>query len=633
MKAKTNSIILSIAAITLAITPFYGIAYIIAVYFATRTIKFSKVFSTIFGRIILSLMLLGTTIMISGLIVWTIGIKVYPIIVLVLFAALLWIIKRHSKHDFSSKKFIDCGDAISIALALIAPIIIFASYQLPNPSSVASYQFAHSGWDNASHLSMLETASLENKYIYGSVADTIDKTVIRSGAYPQAWHLATANIANGFGFNPFNPKKPIQTLNLYLATVIASYIIVVYIFSITVWRILVSVVDKQRGKNIPLVIVLYSLANIFVQLVLFWGALISAFPNYLACIAYLIIMASMLLDVRKENKTTHYAVALLAGTSAALLWILPLPAAVLTISIKFLSWDYIKHLNKYKARVIKQLPIIILTVTCIAVALLQALIFVVYSHISGGNQLNVGTLGGTFSISKLMVSSVTIFSVYFWIKNKRKQGPRLEDVFTIILPIVILTVGIYAYQFITRGSLSYYFGKSAGLTFALVTIFFIPALVLQTLEIKNKNISSVLAVVLTCSILGLVIIGTDQSVASAGKLFKNKSLVSEGTAKEVVNYLSNYNPTKTKLIILRHKQNYEDRNGNLAAKIPHVPLTCAAHMVNAGDVNNLKTKINYLDECATTIDNSMEILVITSNITRGPVLNLGRKNIKIINVP
>lgn len=630
---RALQILLPLLLILIALTSFYGVAYIVATFGAAKMLRFSKTFSTIFGRIVLASLLLAMTIMVAGLAVWYVGMPVHPVFILLLFALIvIWI--RHSQQlqrlKTPSPKFIDRGDIISLFLALIAPVIIMLSFQIPSSSNVGLYQFLHSGWDNASHLSMLETAALEKGYVYGNYEDVKEKTILKSNAYPQAWHLATSHIANGFGINAFTPLEPIVALQSYTAVLFAWYIIAVYSFSRLAWRVLLS--STKELKTTWTRATLFIAASLFVQLVLFWGSLTSAFVNYIGCIAYLTILASMLMDKNPEEWRPHYVTALLAGVGASLSWFLPLPAIIMTVLLGFVEWNKLS-ISLIKKSVVRQWSLILASFAAIAIVLAQVYIFTIYSQISGADQLNAGKLGGAFSIGQLLLAITAVSTLFYW--HYKKQGGRAstgDKIISIVTPMLILTSIIYVYQILSGGELSYYFGKSAGLAFAMVGIFFVPAFTHWVLSFqKINNISPINTLVIGVSILGALVFGTNQPTISFSKLFETNSLVSKNTAQEVIKYLKDEDPAKTKLVILRDEKNYEDRNGNLAAKVAHLPLTCAATVVDSENVGSLEAKVASLGTCATSLN--INLLVITSDKTKSVIHELNHHNIQTVNVP
>lgn len=637
MIKKLLPLIALLTSTVFSFTNFYGIAYVIAIYFAIGVVHFSKTFSTTFARAVLSSLILASSIMLAGLAAWFMRVGVHPLMVLGVFSIILLAFKKSRPENVALNTFVDRGDVISIALALVAPLIILVSFQLPNPSHAATYQFANNAWDNSSHALMLETASLENGYVYGRYSEVKEKTITRFNAYPQAWHLATANVMNGFGANLFDPSNQVLVMYSYLGAVFAWYFASVYCFSKLSWRLLEALKGRLTNNRpvLALDIVLFSIGNLLIQLVFYWGMLTSGFANYIGCATYLLIMAAMIIDQNDNNRPASYMLALIAGTSATLTWLLPSPAIVLSIVLGFLlvkhgedkglaasAWTALKtSRDKWMLSAA--------TVFLIVVILAQVAIFVVYSQISGADQLNEGRLGGAFSVSQLMLLFLAIFNMFFWTRSKSSVNDLVQKLSAIAGPILLLTLAIYVYQIFTSGEISYYFGKSAGLALAMVGVFFVPAF---TLLMSRYRASSLAIITLSASVAGVLVFGTNQSVISFTKLFQEKSFVSIGTAQEVVSYLEDRDPKKTKLIVLRDKKVEEDYNGNFASKLPHLPMTCAYSTVNISTSRSLKAKLSNLDKCAVALKD-ITLLVVTSDKTESTVRALNRPNIEIVNVP
>lgn len=620
-------------AVLSCLTPLYGIGYLAAIFVAARYLHFSKTFSSLLGRFVLSFTLLAATVMIVGLGTWIIQIQMYPILVLAAFFLFIAVLVRLQPPDHSSPKLVDRSDVISIGLALVAPAIIVISFQLPNPSYAGLYQYLNKGWDNSNHLLMLTTATLENGYVYDEYKAVKEKTIAPFNAYPQAWHLSTAHLANGFGFQAFNPDKQLQQLVSYTVVLFAWYVVVVYIFSKIAWRLLASLRTKPDSSRL-LTTSLFIITNLLVQLLIFWGSLNAGFINYLVCIGYILIVAAMIIERQESRPGLYYLTALAMGTAATLCWLLPLPAIALSILLGFLappikSWP---DLKQYIQAI--PLSVYLLTVGAVLLMGMQIYIFVAYSPTGGGEQLNAGRLAGSFVFSAPLLLLLVATSFLFWLRYQSGKTLSFLTRFTaVVMPVLLLVIAVYVYQHFTLGAPSYYFGKVAGILIGVVGLFFVPAFVVSLHKLKSARLSKLGILLAGLGTAGLLVVGTGQTIAGFKGLFQRNSNVSSEAAQAVIDYMSHENPKKTRLVVLRDVRIEEDYNGNLASKVPHTPLTCAYAVVNLESSRSLALKLQNLASCADTLNK--DILVVTSNETLPHVTKLQavHGNIRIVHVP
>lgn len=633
MKLPSIKYLLLIAAFVLAFTPYYGLAYIIMLFFAVRIVRFSRTFSTVFARSILSLLLLAATIMFVGLIAWFAHLHTYPVLVLVVFGLLLAVFNKYSEQDAGPSKFIDKGDVISLVLAFVPVAVLLYSFALPKPSMVANYQFASDGWDNGSHILMLETDSTAKGYVYGRYSDVGAKTITNSGSYPQGWHLATANLTNGFGTNLFNAHHPLTVINTYIVVSLLWLILAAYSFWKIAWRLLAS---KDPSTNLWLSIPLFAVAGLVIQMIVFWGGIVSGFTNYVGSLAYIVLFVVALIDSSERDSFANYTLAFIAGMAATLTWILPLPAMILTalmwfIGISRLAWRAL--LPRISRR---SYALFIIGVATVIAALAQIAIFVFYASVKGSEQLTVGVsidatgeVNGVFPVSQLLFAIVVMISLYFWVNAKALSNKAVA----LISPWIIASLALYAYQLLTTGYTSYYLSKLLGIALVVSGLFFVPAFVIMVSSFSKKmNLANPSAAILGLSFISLLIIGTNQSTLGFNKLFQRNSKVTYQTASAVVDYLRHDNPLKSNIIVLRGQKHYEDYNGKLETRVSHTPYNCTYSIIGNKSSTRFNVELDRLNKCADKLGNR-KIVVITSNKTMPAILALHKKNIQVINVP
>lgn len=620
-------ITLIVAAVLLTFTPFYGFAYLIALWFGVQNIKFSKVFDTILSRIILTFLVFTATLMFAGLIAWFAHMPMYSILVLAVFAALILAFHRDFTVNAHSYRIINRGDIVCIILALIAPIIVVASFYLPKPTAAATYQFISTGWDNGSHLNMMQNNSNARGYVYAKYNSTkFHNSIERFDSYPQGWHLASANIVDGFSIKPLNAKHPIRALNTYAVIYLIWFAIAVYCFSRAAWYFAARS-HKQQLRIVDCL--LFALPNLLIQLVVLYGSLAHGFANYLGGIAYLSVLVAMIAEDDKDATTVRarYVVALLMGMAVTMTWLLPLPALALMILLGFVVPSIrASFTNSWSALRLKQnLGIYLITLLIAGAVITQLLIYQLFNAIKV-DQLNAGSATGTFPVSSLFVGMVFVIATLFWIRDRRINNMFIAAA----LPMSILALSVYAYQILSIGSPSYYFGKVMGLLLITLGIFFVSAVAnwLHT-AMETYALNSLSVIMLVIGIVTILLIGSNQTTTSANYLLQRESKVTYPTAQAIVSYLKSANPQTTKLVVMRHEKRSEDDNGYLYSLIANIQYTCANYVTGSPYLN---IQLRNLDKCAHSLA-SDKIIVITSDATNQKVKALRLANVQTVNIP
>lgn len=611
----------------LAVTPFYGISYVIAIALSIKYLNVSKVFSTVLARSVLSLLILAAVIMFSGLVAWIAHIPTHPLLVLAIFGLLLVVIAKQNGTQTKEKlKIINRGDIVSLSLGLVAPAIVIASYFIPNASLATAYQFVSKGWDHGAHMLMIETASIEKGYTYSKDADA--KTLDHSGAYPQAWHLASANIADGFGIKFFNPSKPTIVFFSYIITFMIWYTATVFCFSRLAWQMTES---TQNKLNKTTFLFLFTVISLLAQLVTFWPALYAGYANYLSSIAYYILFVAFILE-GKRKAASAYSLAAVTAMGAALSWFLTLPALVLTVLFIFLHQKVslkTKLLDLLGFKDKKTWLTYLVATIALATALLQVGIFVAFSDISGADQLNEGDAGDTFTKGVLMFVFICVASVAYWLNNERdrKQRELSHVIVYIITSITIFTVALYIYQMASISDATYYYSKVLRIAFVIVFLFFIPIFIETISKIKTEG--SLPKIALATGATGLLIIGSGLSLDGFSTLLQKNTVVSYSVALRIADYLEREDPAKTDLVVFRGVSSREDYNGNPAAKVGRQPLTCTFKIFEKINPRSEKA-YKRLAECAKTLN--QKIIIITSDKTKDKIRALNLPNVRIVNV-
>lgn len=629
IKDKKSLIFFITLTILLSLTPLYSISYAMAVYLAKDRIYSPSSFGSVFGRIITSTLLLLSSIMAAGLVCWALGVQLWAPIVLVIFYLAATALKSSVPKN---KKVIDKGDVVSIAIALIAPIIIFISFQLPNPSNHASYQFVANAWDNSSHILMLQTASLEGGYVYGDPKDTIDKVRMKVfSAYPQGWHLASSSTVNGFGVDFFSPDRQLLSLNAYIVLFMGWYVLTAYCITRISWYLL-GRTGLKKLSNLFKISVFFT-ASIFVQSITLLKAIDGGSANYFGVYVFLAVMIAAMIDIghSKKDNSAIFILTGISGASAAFIWLLPLPAVALSIMLTYLLIYRPSSVKHFFQSLWENRLAVSVVLVAFGILLAQILIFLTYSS-TGGGQITVGrALSHEANQTLLLITTLFTLGVWAAINHSKGVVRELRSLIYTVSPFLILATGIYVYQLFTNDILTYYYGKISTLTYMILGIFFVPAFCYVILMICRK-VDVHAAPIVGLAVLGLIFIGTNQQMSGINSLFQRHSIADIEVAKSIVGYVKSYDPEMVRPVVFRNGA--EDMAGNLHAKMSHVRIGCENIITNFGNIDSSENKIKTLDECAESLDKeSKRLFVVTSDETIDQVKSLNRDNIIISNVP
>lgn len=633
IKRRHIEILVFLIAGLLSLTHFYSIGFIlVCLYFAGKKSSL-RVFSTSLSKFIFSLLMLLATIILIGLAVWLSNAPLHPAYVLIPYIALMTLLTK--RHEGTSKKargaLLDKSDLYSVSASLAIPLLIFLSYFIPHYSDAALYQLLSNGWDNSSHVSMIETTSLQKGYAYAKESDNPYDNF--SNAYPQAWHLASSFFASGFGFNPFNPDSPLTVLRSYALTITAWLVLSGYLLAKNSLSIYSRYLKRGGDKESSLISYVPLVGGVLVvQLMSTTGAFFLGFANFIGLMTFMLLFASIVMDIHKDKKTNrgpHIIAAAVACSAASMCWFLLLPA--LFASFVLYIWHVVIDGNKLKFVKNNILPLTI-SVIVLMCALIQVIIFLRYSSTAGTDQLNAG--GGAYENSGLLLLVMLFASAA---AAKLGSTEYIKRLVVLLTPCVGLVFIIFLYQTLLLGETSYYFYKTLDASTLYIGMFFIASLLLlsNTLYKKLHGSAPLTALAITASLCVLVV-GTNQTITPWYRIVQRNSVVSYTAAEAMVNYLKKNDPHTTKIITLTSRSNEPGPkkndvfNGDLVTRVSHLKPTCVFYVVNSYESRAFSARLRRLSKCADETNDT--ILVITNSVTREAVAKLGKKNIDIITI-
>lgn len=623
-------------ALFLSFTPFYSVGYLLVIVLLSRLANYPKIFSTQFAKYVVSLLLLFAVVMVTGLVSWFLKLQLHPVYVLIVFLGLLSYLARNTDNSretlLSLRTLINKSDLLSLGLAILLPAVIFANYFLPQYSNTALYQLLSNGWDNSSHVVMMETNSLLKGYAYAR--ETGKAYSNTAGAYPQAWHLASSHFANGFGSNLFDSSQPIRVLQWYLVVLTLWFIIVAYLLA----RISLALLDRlKQQRSIPKIISIstFIAVSLIIQLLTISGAYDLGFANFIGLMAFMLLFISVIIDTEKSDKEfrSHLPIASIACMAAIMCWFLPFPALITSL---ILYIAYGAKGKKILPFIKKNLSAFIVSLFALAASAIQILIFVLFSGVSGGEQLNA--IGGVYKNSELLIA-VFLFAIVFVAYRMPKSNTLLNKIVIAIAPLVILITLLYLYQMVITGKSSYYFYKLLSLLALYVGVFLIPFIVTLSHSVYKRLGNTLITGMVMAGCLGIVIIGSDQGAGPWNRILQRNSVVAYSTAQVLADYLQKEDPNTTKIIALTDRsgdsgpKKNDIFNGDLVSRVTYLPPTCAFYVVNTvnpGDSQKLSAKLTRLAKCAD--ETTDKIIVVTNNATKEKVLKLNKDNIRVVNV-
>lgn len=628
-------VLLLITILVLAFTLWYGIAYILATVLATIVFRPLFVFRTFVQRFVLLLLTLLAVIPLVGLVCWASHADVLPIYNLVgfllVFSALY---SKSDKRGSTKPTWIDKVDIVSLSVALLPVIILLISFT-PAPNKSASlFQLASEGWDNGSHILMLEDNSSLHGYAYGPWSELKGKMIERFNGYPQAWHLATADVVNGFDGNRFRPEKPMQTILVYMVASIGWMVIASYLFVLCASRLYEQITNKVMVKGEILSV---AIVSILFQIIVVYGSLASGFTNYIGSIVYLILLLSMVVEILHKPSTRAYVLAVIFGTTSVIIWFLTLPPVAITIIILLsLRRDTFKRSIR---STLKDWRVMTALIIGSSAMVLQIYIFQNFSAVGGSDQLNTGVkispfsvTIGVFPVSQLLyvlVISITLLYCY----KKLHEDSTQKLLLTILIPWILLVFGTFLYQNITVNYTSYYLSKVLGLSLIVSGI---TGSVIFSIWINKHAVMKYNSIVIPAASLlaiGLLVIGTGQSTYGLNKLFNTNARTSRGVSVKIAAFLRSGEYNDSYIIVLTDNTlsdgSLEDFHGKLEMRVVHQRLNCAYRITGHMPIED---EIDRLSTCADKLAaKGKSIIVITSNKTEKRVLALNKSNIIVRN--
>lgn len=533
---------IALLSVLLLFTPYYGLGYIFILLISSRYVRPLKAFDSYFANFIICALLLCLSIMIAGIFSMLIHTADYAVYNIIVYVAVITPIVAHQLDRPEASKNITIIDAILIAVSLFGPLLIVGAQLSSNPLHIAVYKIVDGdGWDNAAHVSLLQLNDHFKGYIYPMAnIQHNDSQVVNS--YPQGWHLASSNIASGFGGAAFDTSSTsmLRVLIAYMGTVFAWYVVSMYVFL----KYALYLYDKSIKKlNIPLLIPILGSASLLLLLFVLFPSIYQGFINYIAIIPYIVLLVATILQFMGNERGVEvatqryisFALPLLA--SITLIWTLPAPALALMCLYALL-------VNKGIMAAIMSLkrPAILLGVLVITISSLVYAYILIKNIGFSAVYINTGYIAG-FPRPELalILVAIVLFGVY-----KRYIDLTVRHLLLIFSPLTAYMFILWLMSYVKSGVIGYYQSKMFTLIVLLLMLFAATVIMRLITELsvhKDRYISAANTVFIGLCIVGGVVIlsGNPLNINSLKRQIRGDDVLIEHAIKWV------YSPNSSSL--------------------------------------------------------------------------------------
>ena len=480
-KHYSNFFILVVSLVLLC-TPYYSLGYLLIVVATACYIHPLRAFDSYFSNFIIALLIFSTSIMLAGIIQIPMHTGGLPILSVIVYVIMITSIIMYQPQRVGKPKIIMFKDIIIIGVTMILPLAIGGSQFLRYPAETAVYKIVNGdGWDNAAHVGLLQLSEHYGGYLYPGAQSNSDGSQVEN-SYPQGWHLASSNIAGGFGGAALDTSKVgvFHSLVSYIGIVLVWYMVTMYVFLKYVLYLSKSSLKLNSVKQALIVSVAALLPTLFIM----FPSIYQGFVNYMSIIPFIIIIvatAIQFIDQRKPSglRPESYLsliTPMLAGV--ALIWTLPLPG------LAFMC-IYVIIVNKKmkEALVCLKKPLLLLGVL-IAVLPVLAYAYILITNIGIG-QVYVNT-GYVFGFPRPEILAILVLIICLGIFYKR-VSLGFEHFLQIMSPLVVYMFVLWILSYIKSGQIGYYQSKMLTLI-ALVIMLFATAVIIRiAIETSSKN--------------------------------------------------------------------------------------------------------------------------------------------------
>lgn len=552
---KADIVLLSIAAI-LAISPFYTFGYLLLCVYGGRKLYFVKALNTHFANFILTFLLLCASIMIAG--VFTSYANIPNLAIINFITTLFFIVTLAHLQPVKEKnklkaKLYDVTDIASVCAALLIPLISVIMIMSAIGYGGMVYRMAATGaWDGVQHFSFLQVNSINNNYILDTSPVTVDGEKIAND-YPQGWHLASVNIANGVYPDVFIPESTGMKVSL------SAYAIVVFMWYFLVVYLILKFIAYQLGpekKSLLRAILLIIVAQ-FVAVTILLPMWTIGFVNFIGLLVFMVLLvmhSHQQLNEKEGDGVLFYVALTSIGTAAVgLVWVLPVAFCVFLAILVVLTTKKLPALNAVKVLQVL-IPVLMSLVAFILYLrlLMTSLDEEKYLFVTPGwmPQFPTATVG-------LVCLAIAVAIAY-------KQRLDINKYSSILLAFFIPLTAIYFVSYLKLNDLGYYQVKLFGIVFVIISMFMLAIVVRAAENVNESNISlfnSILSAGVAISVLGSIFVLSGHNM-NISMLHRSPKYAIAAEEKMIIHFAYNASNSKTQAVVLNKDMKPSQINGS-----------------------------------------------------------------------
>lgn len=549
-------ILLLLVAALLAALPLYTLGYLLLCVYGARKLYFIKALNTYLANFILTFLILCASIMIAG--VFTSYLKIPNLAIInfittLFFVSALTLLKPEQEIYTHRLRLYDVADVAAVCAALLIPLVSGIIIMSAIGFNGMVYRLAATGaWDGVQHFSFLQVDSVNNNYIYKTTPIVIEGENI-SNNYPQGWHLASSNIANGIYPGVFDPQSSGMktSLSAYAIVVFAWYFLVLYLIVKFIAYKLLST-KKSTLRAILLII-----ASQFMAITILLPMWTIGFVNYIGLLAYVVLMVmhsyQALINENSEGVLAYVALTSITTAAVGLIWVLPVAYFIVLASMVVLRTKKIPTLNVVKVALVS-------TMVLMSILALVLYLRLLLSSVDGEKYLFVtpGWLSQFPSITVGLVCCVLAVAV------AHRLRVNIDKYVNILLALLIPLSAIYFVSYMKINDIGYYQVKLYGIVFFVLSIFTIAIIVRAAEGIKESNVSifnSILSVGALISMIGVIFIFSGHSM-NISMMHRNPKYASPAEEKMIINFTYNESNPKTQGVVLNKEMQPTQINGS-----------------------------------------------------------------------
>jgi hypothetical protein len=318
--------------------------------------------------------------------------------------------------------------------------------------------------DDSMHFSMYEDLLRSDSNLLSFTKDNHSMALQQQG-YPMGWHLSGSVITGSVSPDLKNSSMNAKIVS-YFALKVMSFFLIIFVITLLVWQLAMSIIDKSRRNKASTVLGLYfivAFSTFFTALPQFFEGFFSFLPIILYSLLFT-LFAIELSTADKNDQPKVHAILIISILCAATCWLLTFP-------VFLVAYIFMQVSGAKRMRDISKANIIAIA-ACVIVFLLQCYILITSTSKSFSA---ISAPGGITVPDFTLFTLLNIFLVFFAIKQKFES--IFKPLFVIILSLYLIMAPILAYISLKSQVITYYFQKMEVLSFvilvpvALVTLF------------------------------------------------------------------------------------------------------------------------------------------------------------------